>query len=233
METIIKMKYFVSILLIFVWAGAFAQIDKSDKGNTGERHIGREKPDMPREGSFKAEGRLDKGFSKSSKKKSLIGEPDKLSLDVDDDDDKVDMQKKSDFITRETKFNPDYLQRNQQKEGKQMGHTTPQDLGRYSTSGDYVTVYWRDSQVVDGDRVDIIVNDEVVVHNVTLLAQYHSIRVDLDEGFTKIEFKALNQGESGPNTADFKVETQDGKVLIQDQWNLTTGVKAHLVVVKN
>src|SRR5690625_2211816 len=112
------MKYFVSISLIFVWIGTFAQIDKSNKGSTGERHIGRENPDMSREGSFKAEGRLDKGFSTSSKKKSLIGEPDKLSLDVDDDDDKVDMQKKSDFITREVKVDPDYLQRNRQKEGK-------------------------------------------------------------------------------------------------------------------
>src|SRR5699024_11863260 len=108
----------------------------------------------------------------------------------------------------------------------------PQDVGQYRTHGKSVKISWRDCQVVDGDRVDIIVNGEVVVHNVTLLAQYHSIIIELEKGFTKIEIKALNMGESGPNTADFKVEDEHGKILTHDQWNLTTGTIAHLVVIK-
>lgn len=78
-----------------------------------------------------------------------------------------------------------------------------------------------------------MVNGEVVVRNVTLLAQYHSIIINLDEGFTKIEIKALNMGESGPNTAEFKVEDENGRILTHDQWNLTTGTIAHMVVIKD
>ena len=51
-------------------------------------------------------------------------------------------------------------------------------------------------------------------------------------GFNKIEFLALNQGDSGPNTAAFSVYHENGNLMISNQWNLTTGVKAKLVVVK-
>ena len=43
---------------------------------------------------------------------------------------------------------------------------------------------------------------------------------------------ALNQGESGPNTAEFQVYDDKGNLVSSKQWNLLTGVKATIVVTK-
>ena len=48
----------------------------------------------------------------------------------------------------------------------------------------------------------------------------------------EIEIEALNQGESGPNTAQFAVQDEFGNVIMSDIWNLATGAKASLIVVK-
>lgn len=227
------MKYNILFFFVLLSTGVFAQIDGPDTQDSG-RQIGREKrsvgaDDKPDKNQNREIGRSLMG---SSKKKQLLGAPDDPKLERKKEDDKVDISKESEFVEKTVDFQPDYL-KTMEENNAGDAHTSTQDLGKFHTSGEYVTISWKDSQVVDGDRVDIIVNDEVIVHNVTLLATYKSTTVDLDEGFTKIEFKALNQGESGPNTADFKVEEADGTVLTHDQWNLTTGTKAKLLVVKN
>lgn len=228
-------KCFIGLVFLFLIAGSVqAQIDDPNSRDSGKR-IERESKGIGRESSgMQGSGlRIDKGFSSGPKKKHFLGEPDSPTLDRKKEDDKVDIQQKEEYVNRTVDFKPAYI-----NEFKNEGEVYPefarnQDLGKYTTEGDYVKISWRDAQVVDGDRVDIIVNDEVIVHNVTLLANYHSVQIDLDQGFTKIEFKALNQGESGPNTADFKVEEADGTILTHDEWNLTTGTKASLVVIKN
>lgn len=226
------MKYPVFVFLLLLSSSAFAQLERSE-GNQSERYIGREKNSIGKEShSLKGKRHIGKGFSTSKDKKTLLGQPDKRKLELDNDEGAVDMSEKNDYVTRKSKFAPDYLQK-RKRENNKYAHSKPQDLGEFSTDGNYVMVSWRDSQVVDGDRVDVLVNGEVVVRNTTLLARYRTIRIDLEKGFTKIEFKALNQGDSGPNTADFKVEDEYGTVLTHNQWNLTTGTKAHLVVVKN
>ncbi|CEN36398.1 Secreted protein (fragment) [Capnocytophaga canimorsus] len=48
-----------------------------------------------------------------------------------------------------------------------------------------------------------------------------------------MNFLALNQGESGPNTAEFSVLDENGNTISSAQWNLATGAKAHFVIVKN
>lgn len=227
------MRYILLIFTVFLWTGAFAQLEGSNS-NSG-KHIGRETKSMGAEGSLEGPRHMGRGLSTKPKKKTLLGQPDTPSLlDIDKNDGKIDMTEESDYITRTIKYQPGYLQGSTGRDGRIYEEfSKPQDLGTFNTDGDYVIVSWRDAQVVDGDRVDIIVNDKTIIHNVTLLARFHSIRVDLDEGFTKIQFKALNMGESGPNTAEFKVEEASGRILTHDEWNLTTGVKASLVVIKN
>ena len=56
--------------------------------------------------------------------------------------------------------------------------------------------------------------------------------IKLLEGFNKIDFVALNQGESGPNTAEVRVYDDDGNVMMSNLWNLATGSKATFIVVK-
>ena len=42
----------------------------------------------------------------------------------------------------------------------------------------------------------------------------------------------LNQGYSGPNTAEFKIYDDKGELISANQWNLATGFKATIIIVK-
>jgi len=107
-----------------------------------------------------------------------------------------------------------------------------QYLGDFKTAAKYVRIICRDHEFVDGDRVRVFVDGEIVAYNILLSAGFKAVEVDLTEGFNKVEFQALNQGSSGPNTAEFKVFDDKGKLIVGNQWNLTTGKKATLIVIK-
>ncbi|MFC6860987.1 hypothetical protein [Zunongwangia atlantica] len=111
-------------------------------------------------------------------------------------------------------------------------YANDQYLGDVKTTGKFVELYCRDHEFVDGDRVKITVNGEVIYKNLALTGSYKPILVTLQSGFNTIEFEALNQGLSGPNTAMLKVFGEDGQQLVSKEWNLLTGAKASLMVVK-
>lgn len=108
-----------------------------------------------------------------------------------------------------------------------------QSLGNVVTQGRFVEVYCRDHEYVDGDKVQIIVNGQLVARSVSLHAGFQPVLVTLQDGFNSIEFVALNQGSSGPNTAELRVLSEKGEQLAIKEWNLLTGAKAQLIVVKN
>jgi hypothetical protein len=56
--------------------------------------------------------------------------------------------------------------------------------------------------------------------------------VPLKSGFNKIDFEALNQGTSGPNTAQLNIYDEIGNLLASYEWNLLTGNKATAILVK-
>ena len=107
-----------------------------------------------------------------------------------------------------------------------------QYLGDFASNGKFVEVVCRDHEFVDGDRVRVYVNDVVVAENIRLEAAFKKVNITLVKGFNKIQFQALNQGTSGPNTAEFRVYNDKGELISANVWNLTTGVKATMVIVK-
>lgn len=111
-------------------------------------------------------------------------------------------------------------------------HKKNQYLGDFKTSGSFVEVYCRDHEYVDGDRVRIYVNGEIVYNNLPLTGGYSPILVKLKPGLNSIEFEALNQGSSGPNTAELKVFDDVGQAITKNEWNLLTGAKANVIIVK-
>jgi len=108
-----------------------------------------------------------------------------------------------------------------------------QSLGNVVTQGQFVEVYCRDHQFIDGDKVQIIVNGELIEAAVLLTAGFKPVLVNLQDGFNSIQFVALNQGSSGPNTAELRVLSEKGEMLAKKEWKLLTGAKAELIVVKN
>ena len=111
-------------------------------------------------------------------------------------------------------------------------HFGDQYLGDFKTNAKFIGIVARDHEYVDGDRVKIYVNGVPVEHNMLLSGSFKGINIDLLEGFNRLDFEALNQGSSGPNTAQVVVTDEAGKVLHNNRWNLSTGSKASLIVVK-
>ena len=110
---------------------------------------------------------------------------------------------------------------------------TSLELGRYETTTPRIRIVCRDHSYVDGDRVKLYVNEVVLRRSITLEGGYFIIDVDLKEGFNRIDIEALNQGSSGPNTAEFKVFDDNGNLLAAREWNILTGYIATMVVMKN
>jgi hypothetical protein len=107
-----------------------------------------------------------------------------------------------------------------------------QFLGDFKNNGTLVNIRCRDHEFPDGDLVRVFVNDEIFIPSLLLTSGYKSFDVPLSIGFNKIVFLALNQGESGPNTAEFQVYDDNGVLVSSKKWNLLTGVKAIIVVAK-
>ena len=122
--------------------------------------------------------------------------------------------------------------RSPEKEKNPNDFKVDQYLGDFKSNAPYVQVIFRDHEAADGDRVKILFNDRVIEANVLLQERFKRLRVDLISGFNKIDFVALNQGESGPNTAEIRVYDNEGILLMANQWNLATGTKATLIVAK-
>ena len=126
-----------------------------------------------------------------------------------------------------------YLKRlNKEKEKNPNNYTGDAYLGDVKTISETANIVCRDFEYVDGDRVSIMVNDEIVVQNLTLNSSFRGINLKLKKGFNKIDFIALNQGDSGPNTAELRIYDDNDVLISSNQWNLATGAKATLIIVK-
>ena len=71
-----------------------------------------------------------------------------------------------------------------------------------------------------------------VISRILLQEQFVALSLNLMVGFNKIDFVALNQGTSGPNTAEVRVFDDQGNLIGSNRWNLATGVKATYIIVK-
>ena len=124
------------------------------------------------------------------------------------------------------------LNRRPEKEKNPNQFKVDQYLGDFRNNGKFVQIAVRDHESPDGDLIKIMLNDKEVVSRILLQERFKSISIDLVPGFNKIDFVALNQGESGPNTAEVRVFDDQGKLVGANRWNLATGVKATYIIVK-
>lgn len=104
--------------------------------------------------------------------------------------------------------------------------------GEIRTKSAYIDVYAADFGAEDGDRIRILINDRVIIDDFTLTNFNKTFQIMLLPGFNKIEFEALNQGTSGPNTAQFRIFDDGERVLLAREWNLATGFKASTVIIR-
>ena len=178
---------------------------------------------------------------KSEAKSNTISLPYKSVLDKDDSYLKRYSILKKDngqesVLTEKTKFkNPGEDLKNKlnnRDKAIQPEYRSNQFLGEFKTKAKYVKIVCRDHEYPDGDRVKLLLNDRTVIQQILLEASAKEYYIDITNGFNKLDFEALNQGTSGPNTAAFAVYDDSGNLITANEWNLTTGIKATIVVVR-
>ncbi|MDO4728550.1 MAG: hypothetical protein Q4B43_06040 [Bacteroidota bacterium] len=208
------------IILMFLSYFCFGQIDKAKtlsleilpEKNTDEIDI---KPITERELPSLSDFEKDiasPSFAKPNNK-SIFEKP-KFQIPNED----ITNRLKKEF-KREDDFNIKEFQRNQY-------------FGDFKTNSEYARIIYRDHLAFDGDRVRIVVNGNITHQDVLLEPNYKQLDVHLAEGFNKIEIIALNQGSSGPNTAEFQVYDDNGTLINSNQWELATGYKGTIILTK-
>jgi len=111
--------------------------------------------------------------------------------------------------------------------------TSDFNLGTLQSKSKSVRIEVRDHSLVDGDRIKVYVNEQLINSNIMLNGLYYIIPVDLRKGYNRIDIEALNEGYSGPNTAQLNVYDEKGALLSSQEWNILTGQRATLGVVRN
>lgn len=134
-------------------------------------------------------------------------------------------------------FNPEDLFKDSNlyvKENNSKGifYRRNQFLGSFKTKSFTSTIRYRDAAFVDGDKVRVYLNDKIIEPEVVLDGEFKGFKIQLENGVNKIDFEALNEGFASPNTAEFQVYDEKGVIVSGSQWNVGTGYKATLILVK-
>ncbi len=107
-----------------------------------------------------------------------------------------------------------------------------QALGEVRVRASKVNVVYRDHEYVDGDRIRVYVNKDVVRSDIVLTGSFNGLDIPLQPGINEVDFLALNQGSSGPNTAELHIYDDNGQLVSAKKWNLLTGYKATIIIIK-
>ncbi|KUJ62487.1 hypothetical protein AR687_08050 [Flavobacteriaceae bacterium CRH] len=135
------------------------------------------------------------------------------------------------------KINPDELFNNSnlyKKEANVEGifYRRNEYLGGFVTRSTISKVRYRDAAFVDGDKIRVYLNDKVIEPEVSLVGDFKGFKITLVKGINKIDFEALNEGSASPNTAEFQIFDDEGKVIENSQWNVGKGYKATIILYK-
>lgn len=151
-----------------------------------------------------------------------------LDFDINSSKQDIDITNKTDLVTPTWKIRQTFSEGgvNKSKFSKDFY------LGDLETNSEYIIIKCRDHEYVDGDRIRLMINGAVIHPNISLSSMFYVVDVDLDDGYNNIDFIALNEGESSPNTAQLIVLDEFGKQLSNKKWLISTGYKAKLVVFK-
>lgn len=118
-------------------------------------------------------------------------------------------------------------------EGEGPLDRTNRYLGDFKTKAEFLVVKYRDYIQIDGDLINVYLNDKLIQSQVYLYYQLGQFKIPLSKGINNIEFVVASQGTSGGNTAEIHVIENDGKPLTDEYWNnLALGTRIKLLVIK-
>lgn len=105
-------------------------------------------------------------------------------------------------------------------------------FGDYRTKSEYIYIYYRDYGEIDGDIIRVLINDEIIELRVILTGAFKGFKYYLKEGNNKIDFLALDEGYTLPNTAHFRVLDDQKHLIATDLWALKIDIKGTINIIK-
>ena len=106
-------------------------------------------------------------------------------------------------------------------------------------NGDDFIVNWKSKKVIlfiwdankeDGDKIELKINNNIILYNFETQNKRKKIKYRLQEGENIIEIKAINLGMSPPNTS--RIELMDSKIKYHIITQLELGKSAIIKVIK-
>lgn len=213
-------KLFLFIFLVFVTLNVEAQFDS----NTGSISVPKGEATTPNTPSVSTAS----PFTDNQPNLPSYIKP--YQVGANNNDDSFSMYEKDEFVNRSGEY-MDRVKIKRRGESNEA-YKGNQFFGEHRSNAVFVRVMARDFEYEDGDRIKVMVNDRVVVPEIVLTNNFRGVQITLEPGFNKIDFVALNQGTSGPNTAEFRVHDDKDQLVSSNQWNLATGFKATVIIVK-
>lgn len=144
---------------------------------------------------------------------AVVNKPDSLQVNPDD------LFKDGNLYKKESNSEGVFYNRNQY-------------LGSFKIKTFTSAIRYRDAAFVDGDKTRVYLNGKVIEPEVVMDGEFKGFKIKLEKGINRIDFEALNEGFASPNTAEFQVFDDLGVVVSSSQWNVGTGYKATIILVK-
>ena len=151
-----------------------------------------------------------------------------LDFDISKKENVIDITNTTDLVTPTWEIKQKFNEGGQNKSKFKADYY----LGDIETKSEYIIIKCRDHEYVDGDRIKLMLNNSIIHPNISLTSTFYVIDIDLDDGYNNIDFIALNEGDSSPNTAQLVVLDENGVQLSNKKWLISTGYNAKLVVYK-
>ncbi|MDT0558864.1 hypothetical protein RM697_09400 [Ichthyenterobacterium sp. W332] len=221
------MRFTITLCFLFLSLGLFAQIDSKKKKSIRipAREV-KEKKD-----STKSD--LKKEVKDKTGGKVGVNKIDNINFKKTTIDFNKNKKEFSMFDSNRLKHSGELFQKNLDKQTADVEaivHTlSDQFLGEYDVKVEFVNIICRDYGAEDGDYIKILLNENTVIPRIRLSNNFRRVKIDLVDGENVLDFKALNQGSQGANTAYFEVYDDNGKLISSKEWALMTGQKATVI----
>ncbi|WP_272022602.1 hypothetical protein [Olleya namhaensis] len=227
------MKFYISFFILFTFSVAtYGQIDSEEIGfaiPAVESEDPNDDPELIIEPAPEAEEAQPKDNSNTEvnvPKKVVAAEKPKKAFSIYEDDN--NFRNPAELYSKQLDKQIESVREREQL----LPADTNQFLGEFRTTAKKLNIQYRDFGAADGDLIRVIINGDVVVLQEVLTHGFKGFNIDFNEGVFKIEFQALNQGLSGPNTAELRIFDEANNVIVSNQWNLRTGRKAIIILAK-
>ncbi|WP_440881624.1 hypothetical protein [Tenacibaculum sp. C7A-26P2] len=194
--------------------------------------------------------------SNGSRKKEISGASFNLSNEKIEKPKSLDFKDDIGFKTAHKKQQEQFRKKNEEEKSLKKGILTPEirrkivtqkkmeqynikipqsdlDLGSFHTTSSKININALDFGAIDGDKVSVYRNGELIIKSYTLQQYTHTLKVPLVIGINRIEIVAINEGRLVPNTGAFTLFDDSNEIALSNMWNLAKGAKVIAVIIRD